>query len=152
MAPRKKHVAITRAQHTALQSMLDDRAKRLLAGQRGSGYSLTTQYFADVPWAHAARFYVRKQGDVAGGHTTLGAMGQRALEQAGGSRFTDRLRKGAAATHTAATGLEVAGGVAAATGIGAAATPALEAAGLGADLAGWSAEGLASVGDVTGWF
>jgi len=156
MAPRKKHLTITRAQHTALQAMLDNRAKQLLAEQHGGGYRIPTNYFADVPWGHAAKLYVRKNGDTAGEHTSLGAMGQRSLavaeEQTGGSRFTDRLRSGADTAHTAATGLEVAGGVAAATGVGAAATPFVEAAGLGADLAAYGAEGIAGLGDVTGWF
>jgi hypothetical protein len=148
----KKHLTMTRAQHTALQSMLDNRATQLLDGQRGGGYNIPTKYFADVPWAHAARFYVRKSGNQPAGYDDLGAMGQRALNQAGGSQFTDNLRKNASTTHDVAKGIDVVGGVAAATGIGAAAAPFAAAAGLGTDLGAYAVEGIAGLGDLTGWF
>ena len=81
--------------------MLNNRAKALLSAQNGGGYPVNTKYFADVPWAEATQFYVRKSGPEQGYHTSLGSMARTALAQAGGRRSA-RCRRRARRRRTSA--------------------------------------------------
>lgn len=141
MPNRQPYVCLTRAQHKNLEQSVHE----LMGKQRGSGYPISTRSFTDVPWAAGVRFYVRKSPEGPGFYDDLQQMIGRGIDWSKVGDISDSI---ASTAQNVAGGLGTAGALTAATGIGAVATPFLEAGALAAEGLSLGARGVGAIADI----